>query len=141
MPASFLLYLNNKQEIDKLQRLQNRCLRMCYNIHTPADIGTIQLHENARIDQLSVRRDLALLNIMYDLRQNNMYRKETARVTRANQGYIFDLKVPNSGVYAKSPYYIGANKWNTLPLNLQNNHKKDQFKIEANDILRNACLL
>ena len=64
----------------------------------------MQLHDNARFDHLSVRRDLALMCIMYDLRHNNMYEKGVARVTCANQGYIFYLKVPHTGLYAKSPY-------------------------------------
>ena len=106
--VSFMLSLNNKHETEKLPKLQNRCLIMCFNINNPIDIGTAQLHENARIDKLNNRRHLALMCIMYDLRQNNMYKKEVTRFTRANEGYNFDLTGPHMGVYAKSPYYIGA---------------------------------
>ena len=117
--VSFMLCLNNKHEIDKLQRVQNKCLRICYNINTPTDIGTVQLHENARTDHFCIHRDLSLMNIMFQLRVNNMYEKEKPRATRAYQGYIFDLKVPNMVIYAKSPYYIGTNKWYSLPVNLK----------------------
>ena len=45
---------------------------------------------------------------MYDLRQNNMYEKVSNRITRANDDYIFETATPNTGIYASSPYYIGA---------------------------------
>ena len=135
--VSFMLCLSNKHETDKLQRLQNRCLRMCYNVNVPTDVGTAQLHNNARLDKLCVRRDIALLSIMFDLRWNNMYEKKVIRATRANQGYIFDLNVPHTGLYANSPYYVGGNMWNKLSVKLQNNDRKDQFKKDVKDLLNN----
>ena len=47
--------------------------------------------------------------IMYDLCRNRMYEKIANQVTKAADGYTFDLTVPHMGVYAKSPYYVGAN--------------------------------
>ena len=52
------------------------------------------------------------------------------RVTRATDGYKFDLKIPHSGIYPKSPYYVGANSWNNLLPNIQNMTSKAQFKKE-----------
>ena len=133
--VSFMMCFNNKHEIDKLQRLQNRSLRLCYNINNPVDISTTLLHENARLDKLSIRRNMALMCIMFDLRQNNMYKKKGIRMTRANDGYIFDVSIPRIGIYAKSPYYSGANMWNKLPVNMQNMSKKDSFKCQLRDSL------
>ena len=48
-------------------------MRLCSDINVPADIGTVRLHENARIDKLCDRRNLALLCIMFDLHQIGMY--------------------------------------------------------------------
>ena len=53
---------------------------------------------------------------------------------RANQVYIFYLKVSHTGIYAYSPYYIGANIWNNLSVTLQNNNKKAQLKKETKDV-------
>ena len=123
-----MLCFNNKQDIEKLQRLQNRSLRLCYNINVPTDVGTIILHENARIDKLSDRRDLVLMCMMYDLCQQGLYERKVTRVTCAADGLMFDLMVPQKGIYAKSRYYVGANKWNSLPVNIRNTGNKEQFK-------------
>ena len=74
--------------------------------------------------------------IMYDLCQNGMYEKKPIRATRAAEGYIFDQSVPNIGVYASSPYYMGANMWNLLPVNIQKMNKKEQFKYELKERLK-----
>ena len=67
---------------------------------------------------------------MYDLRQNNMYEKVSNRITRANDGYMFETATPNTGIYARSPNYIGAKMWNALPVHIQNSISKEQFKYE-----------
>ena len=64
-----------------------------------------------------------------------MYEKHGNRVTRAAAGYNFDLTVPHTGVYAKSPYYIGANMWNKLPTNIRSMNKKECFKNEIRNRL------
>ena len=49
-PLSNMLALcYNACDVDKLQKLQNRCLRMCLNINKPRDISVSRLHEIARI--------------------------------------------------------------------------------------------
>ena len=134
--VSFILCFNNKQDIEKLQRLQNRSLRLCYNIHVPNAISTVELHRNANIKKLDDRRELALLYIMFDMYQKKLYKKTCNRQTRAADGYIFDLTIPHSGVYAKSPYYVGASLWNDLPMTTRNMNTKGQFKRELKDRLR-----
>ena len=59
--VSFTLNLNTLHECEKLQRMQNKALRMCYNIHDPRDVGILNLHTNARIDMLKKRWDNHLL--------------------------------------------------------------------------------
>ena len=61
--VSFVMCLNNKHDVDKLQKLQNRALRMCCNIQTPRDIRVLRLHDMAKIDMLYKRRMLQLLSI------------------------------------------------------------------------------
>ena len=46
------LCLNNSLDVEKLQKLQNRCLRMCFDINNPRDISIVQLHERARLSIL-----------------------------------------------------------------------------------------
>ena len=40
------------------------------------------------------------------------------------------------GVYAKSPYYVGANMWNVLSFNIRNSNTKAHFKYEIKDHLK-----
>ena len=127
--VSFILNMNISQDVKKLQRLQNRALRMCYDIDRPRDISTTELHAMAHIELLQNRRNLSLLCIMYDLKQQQLYEKIGNRVTRQGEKYIFQTEISNVGVYMRSPYYIGANLWNNLPYDVQNARTKAQFKL------------
>ena len=66
--VSFMLCSNNACDVDKLKRLQNRCLRSCYDVYNPMDLGTDLLHHTARVNKLDLRRDIQLLNIMFSLK-------------------------------------------------------------------------
>ena len=87
--VSFMLCFNNTRDVDKLQRLQNRCLRSCYDVYNPMDLGTDLLHLTARDNKLDLRRNIQLLNIMFSLKMKNMYEKESVRVTRNIDRYVF----------------------------------------------------
>ena len=113
--VSFVLNLNNKYEVEKLQKLQNRALRMPYNVQDPKDVSTRDLHERAKMVRLEKRRSLQLYNIMFDLRQRGLFEKHHNRQTRNANKYIFDINQINLGIYTKSPYYPGAIQWNNLP--------------------------
>ena len=134
--VSCMMSLNTKQETEKLQRLQNRSLRLCFNINIPTEINTARLHENVQMEKLCDRMDLALLCLMYDLCKQERYERIANRVTRATNGYVFDLTMPHMSVYSKSPYYVGANMWNSLPINIRNSDSKEQFKQNMRDFLK-----
>ena len=71
--VSFMLYLNRKNEIDKLQKLQNRALRNCLGYHNPRMISIADLHKAAKVLKLTERREIALLNLLFDLRTDGRY--------------------------------------------------------------------
>ena len=116
---SFILYLNNVKEIGKLQKLQKRCLRLCLNINNPRDMFVVRLHESTRINLLETSRESQILNIMFRLKCNNLFRKKCSRITHSAERYIFDTEIVHMEVYARSPYYKGVTLWNTLPIVLQ----------------------
>ena len=97
-----MLNMNNNQDIMKLQRLQNRSLRMCFDVNIPIDICTIDLHNQARIDTLQKRRDLILLCRMYELKQLHFYEKIRDRRTRQCDKYIFETDISSVGIYTRS---------------------------------------
>ena len=85
--VSFVLNLNNKYEVEKLQKLQNRALHMCYHVQDPKNVSARDLHERAKMVTLEKRRSLQLYNIMFDLRQRGLFEKHHNRQTRnANKG-------------------------------------------------------
>ena len=129
--VSFMLNMNTNQEIVKLQRLQNRALRMCFDVYNPVEISVNDLHADAKVDLLKKRRDLNLLCIMYEMKQQRLYERIGDRVTRQGDKYVFQTDIVNLGVYARSPYYIGSQLWNELPSNIQNARTKAQFKHEV----------
>ena len=127
--VSFMLYLNRNCDVEKLQRLQNRCLRMCLDIHRPIDMTVINLHENAKIDTLETRRAKQLVKIMFSLVIGNKYRKEGVRVTRTMNMFVFDTQIVHSCIYANSPYYLGVQKWNELPDEIKTIRDKQTFNL------------
>ena len=122
-----MLHLNNKHDVDKLQKLENRCLRMCFDVINPRDVTVQRLHEMAYIKMLDTRRDIQLLNIMFNLKQCGCFRKRGTRITRSTDKYVFDTDIVHLGIYAKSPYYMGVRLWSDLPANWQNTVDKYTF--------------
>ena len=113
--VSFMLFLNRSCDVEKLQRLQNRCLRLCFDIQNPRDKPTNSLHDDANIKRLESRRNIQLAKMMFNLKLNNKYKKVQTRCTRAMDTYVFDTDIVKLGVYANSPYYRGVQLWNNLP--------------------------
>ena len=128
--VSFMLNMNTNQDIMKLQRLQNRALRMCFDVYNPIDTSVNDLHVMARVKLLNERRDLSLLCIMYEMKQMQLYERVGERITRQHDKYIFQTDVVNVGTYARSPYYCGSMLWNKLPSRIHEARTKAHFKSE-----------
>ena len=126
--VSFMLSFNNIHDVGKLQKLQNSCLRFCYDVYNPRDMSVQRLHDMANISRLDERRNIQLMNIMYSLKKNNAYRKIGVRITRSVECYVFDIDTIHLGIYSKSPYCKGAKLWNELPNNLKDIADKTQYK-------------
>ena len=125
--VSFMLFFNRACDIEKLQRLQNRCLHMCLDINNPRDMSVLRVHEACTVSYLATRRYNHLAKLMYTLTQNNKYRKEGNHTTRTINTYIFDTDIVHLGLYSNSPYYKGAKLWNELPLEIKETRLKSTF--------------
>ena len=99
-----MLCLHTSRDVEKLQKLQNRCLRLCFDVINPRDTSVECLHRLARVDTLEIRLDIQLLNIMFHLKSNKKIHKVMERNTRSAERYVFDMEIVHMDVYAKSPY-------------------------------------
>ena len=123
-----MLCLNSACDIEKLQKLQNRCLRLCSDIYKPMELCTIRLHEITRVNMVNTRRDAQLLNVMFSLKLSNKFKKESVCVTRTVDRYVFDTDIVHKDVYANSPYFKGTALWNGLDAVTQKKIGRLEFK-------------
>ena len=134
-----VLYSNsNSDGLEKLQRLQNRCLKICMGLD--AKFNTNALHRLAKCPKLSNRREAHVHNFMF---------KRTARVnlidnrniqTRAHDALLFKVKIPKNETYKRSVEYSGAVKWNALPANIREIDNYPQFKHSQKVIFENSIV-
>ena len=106
--VSFLLYLNRKHDIDKLQKLQNKALRMCYDIHNPRLISVSTLHDRCDMRPLLERRERLLLCVMFDLRTDKDLLSVSIVNTRLADKIVFKTDMVQYDIYKRSPHYVGS---------------------------------
>ena len=64
---------------------------------------------------------------MFNLVQNNKFRRKDVQITRAVNTYVFDTDIVWLNIYYNSPYYEGVKLWNDLPLKIRNIRDKSTF--------------
>ena len=126
--AGFLLYLNRKHDSEKLQKLQNKALRICHSVKNPRDVSTSNLHQRSHLGTLLDRRELQLLGLMYDISNDENYIRVSHVHTRQAEKIVFSTDIVQYDIYKRSPYYVGGNIWNNLSLEIQNLPSRKEFK-------------
>ena len=139
--AGFMLNLNRKHDVEKLQKLQNRALRLCFNVPSPRDVSVNDLHNHANLALLGTRREIQLLGLMYDISKNPSYVLNSRANTRQARKIVFATEIVKYDIYRKSPYYVGCNLWNTLPAEIQMQQSRGNFKIELRRFYRNQNVM
>ena len=100
-------------ELDKLQRLQNRCLKLCQG--NDRYFGTDQVHKDTGVPFLKDRRKAHTLNFMYMRKEKkpDLLNRRKIR-TRAHDAPLFDITIPRCEAFKRSVGYHGAASWNNL---------------------------
>ena len=135
--AGFLLFLNRKLDYEKLQKLQNRALRFCYDILNPRDIKIVELHQQSNLSMLLERRELQLLGLMYDIRNVDEFIDIPIVYTRQADKIVFKTDIVHYDIYKRSPYYIGSQLWSNLPKEIQHSQTRLEFKNGVKRFYRN----
>ena len=133
--ADVIFHKANESGLSKLQRLQNRCLKICANLNRL--FSTDQLHKNLSISFLADRRKAHVLNFMYSRvsRPELLNRREIR--TRAHDAPLFNVTIPRCEGFKRSIGYFGSTEWNELQPSTRNidpflafkyHNKKEMFK-------------
>ena len=130
---SSLLFLNRKLDVDKLQKLQNKALRMCLDIYDPREVSVLALHNQCNISRLNVRRELLLLGLMFDLSKDPNLISLPGANTRQAEKITFNTDIVHLEIYRRSPFYVGTLLWNRLSAEL---HRQDRNVAYKNEIRR-----
>ena len=122
-----------KDGLDKLQRLQNRCLKICKNVHKR--FNTEELHTVTKMPMLTDRRKAHINNFMFKrLGKPELVDGRNIR-TRAHDAPLFKVKVPKCEAYKRSVEYAGSLQWNTLPKQIRSTDSYNAFKARQKAIM------
>ena len=113
------------QQLNKLQCVQNRALRIVFKGRT---LSVDEMHLTARVDRLATRRENHLLTLMFDRTFDSKYRDDTQRVTRRADGVLLNVPRRRTAKLAKAPVFKGSNLWNELPPEIRQAKSKLQLK-------------
>ena len=104
-------------ELEKVQRLQNRALKVCLDVGRFEETEVI--HRRAKIPLLSNRRRENLYSYMYKQKELGVNLVANGICTRSADAPKFILPSPNLQCYKGSVEYAGAKAWNNLPKELR----------------------
>lgn len=119
--GSLLCLGANNSYLDKLQKLMNLCLRNCLSKNY--DSNVFQMHTKAKVLPLKIRRNTALLKLMYStLSDPNLQKHSLTQSlydTRSSRVKNFVLPRPRTELFKNSVIYQGKKRWLELPSNLK----------------------
>ena len=108
----------NQNGLDKLQRVQNKCLKMC--LLSDARTSTDYVHERTKVPKLENRRKVHLRNYMFQMKTHVDLLCSSDIGTRSRDAPLFTTKIPKCEAYKRSVLYNGAVEWNSLSVELRN---------------------
>ena len=117
----------NQVDLDKLQRLQNRGLRICLQSETRTTV--YDLHKHSKLQKLEHRRVAHLRNLIFKktLKASKL-QAVPRRSTRANDGPLLVVAQPKNELFKKSVHYKGGILWNELDGEIRNIKDLNTFK-------------
>ena len=129
---------SSKDGLDKLQRLQNKCLKICKGYHVRH--GTADLHAVTKTPMLKARRIAHVNNFMYNRLGNSLYVDNRNIRNRAHDAPLFKVKIPKIEMYKRSVEYAGAVQWNELAQDLRGIRSFQLFKSKQKAIMLNELV-
>ena len=125
----------NDKNLFRLQKLQNRGLRICIN--TQEYMSRVQLHQCCMVFPLKSRRKVNLRKYMFKQKTNLDIVVNRNIRTRRHDAVIFETSIPNLELFKKSTIYRGIIEWNELPVIVRNINSFLEFKTLQKQELQN----
>lgn len=115
-----IFYLNaKKRDQDRVQKLQNRCLRICTLARRYT--SNIAMHREANVLPVYLKCKLDLLKLMYKVAmKQERQRLETNRQTRLQHTMYLPMDHPKTDRFLRSVSYQGPKLWRDLRPEFQN---------------------
>ena len=113
-------------DLDKLQRAQNKCLKICMmaDVRTDTDL----IHAHTKVPKLENRRKVHLRNYMFQRKKSEHLLDSSDICTRSHDAPLFKTVIPKCEAYKRSVVYNGAVEWNSLHTDLRNVDQLLPFK-------------
>ena len=122
----------NQEGLDKLQRLQNRCLKICKQLNIR--YNTDALHSITKMPKLEKRRVAHMNNFIHGRLKNSFVDEREIR-TRAHDAPLYTVSVPKIEAYKRAVIYKGSCGWNSLPADLRDIKDQTLFKSKQRAIM------
>ena len=107
-----------QSDLDKLQRAQNKCLKICMLTNTKTDTDFV--HAHTKMPKLCARRKVHLRNFMFTQKKLPHLLDSAEVFTRARDAPLFKVSTPSCEAYKRSVIYNGATEWNNLSVEMRN---------------------
>ena len=96
----------SKKHLDKLQKLQNQGLRICFGYRNVLTID--EMHIESNICKLQTRRTQHVYNFMFKQTNNKRIVDERNIRTRAHDAVLFNTNMPKCEKFKNNIFYYGA---------------------------------
>ena len=122
----YIYMFSSKNELNKLERLQERCINICTRSYGRDNIDNIR--SEYKLPKLEKRRICHVNNFMYNRNANIEENSENNIQTRSKSSKKFIVNKPNIEAHKRSIIYSGAMKWNALKNETKNIQIYEAFK-------------
>ena len=112
--------------IDKLQKLQNRALRLCLGYHNRYNVDL--LHREVNISKLEPMRICHLVKFTYPRSRDPKYIRVINMNLRNFDAPVLEEIIPNNATFTRCILYQGAIHWNAIPVIERNIPDYKHFK-------------
>ena len=123
----------NGRDTDKLQTLQNKCLRICLGAERRFSIK--RAHKTTNVPFIKDRREAHVCNFMFKRKSKVSLLNRREIRTRAHDAPLCIVPVPRCESFRRSVSYHGSTLWNSLNVNVRNIGNYQTFKLNRKNAM------